>query len=397
MDQYNDGVALAKHAPDDAVLALRPHEATRAARRFVSGFPGYSFYAVKANPSPAILEALWQGGIRNFDVASLAEIALVDRLFPDATMALMHPVKSEATIRAAYFDHGVRIFALDHKRELEKIVAATGGADDLVLVVRLQVENPSAKLSLSRKFGVPREAAPTLLRAARGHALQLGISFHVGSQAMDPRAYARAMDRAGDVIRDAATIVDIVDVGGGFPVAYPGMTPPALSNYFATIRASLRAIPVGENVSLWCEPGRALVAAAGATVVRVIDRRDDCLYINDGTYGSLFDAGQCAWRFPVKRLSEEAGNAFPLRPFSFFGPTCDDIDYMEGPFMLPADIVPGDYIEIGMLGAYGAAMRTDFNGFGPKREVILLDSVPDQMATAARATSNHHMQEGERA
>ena len=108
--------------------------------------------------------------------------------------------------------------------------------------------------------------------------------------------------------------------------------------------------------------------------MRVERRRGDELYINDGAYGALFDAAHVGWRFPVELLRAQASDA-ELQPFSFYGPTCDDMDYMAGPFLLPADVGPGDYIEIGMLGAYGCAMRTGFNGFTAET-MIAVDDAP---------------------
>jgi ornithine decarboxylase len=134
---------------------------------------------------------------------------------------------------------------------------------------------------------------------------------------------------------------------------------------------------VSYSSELWCEPGRALSAEYASVLVRVEKRRGDQLYINDGAYGALFDAAHIGWRFPVKLVREDDSGLRDM-PFSFYGPTCDDMDHMAGPFYLPADMGPGDYIEIGMLGAYGCAMRTAFNGFGTVAKVIVED---EPMAT----------------
>jgi ornithine decarboxylase len=228
--------------------------------------------------------------------------------------------------------------------------------------VRISVDNGHAKLSLGAKFGAEPAEMKSLLIAARQTADALGICFHVGSQAMTPAAYAEALDRVRQAIVEAAVTVDIVDVGGGFPSVYPGMEPPPLETYFAVIHAGFEALPISYSAELWCEPGRALCAEYASLVVRVEKRRGDELYINDGAYGALFDAAHIGWRYPVRLLREDASKARPM-PFSFYGPTCDDLDRMAGPFELPADVRPGDYVEIGMLGAYGCAMRTRFNGF----------------------------------
>jgi ornithine decarboxylase len=357
------GVDIAKLRPVQPVTLLRPHAARRAARFFVEKFPGRSLYAVKANPSPDLLRILWDDGITHYDVASIGEVRLIRETLPEAVQCFMHPVKAEEVIAEAYFEHGVKTFALDTLDELDKIVRATKGATDLNLLVRIRVSSDHAKLSLASKFGADPSEIKALLFAARQAADALGICFHVGSQAMSPAAYAEAMARVRDAIVEAAVTVDIVDVGGGFPSVYPGMEPPPLENYFAVIHAGFEALPISYSAELWCEPGRALCAEYGSLVVRVEKRRGDELYINDGAYGALFDAAHIGWRYPVRLLREAASRVRPMR-FSFYGPTCDDLDHMAGPFELPGDVGPGDYIEIGMLGAYGCAMRTGFNGFG---------------------------------
>lgn len=348
--------------PVQPVTLIRPHAAQRAARFFVEKFPGKSLYAVKANPSPELIALLWDSGITHFDVASLAEVKLVRDNAPDATLCFMHPVKAEEAIREAYAEHGVRTFSLDSMDELDKIVRATDGATDLTLCVRLRVSSEHSKLSLASKFGADPSEVRELLIATRQVADALGICFHVGSQAMTPSAYVEAMERVRAAIVSSGVTVDVIDVGGGFPSVYPGMEPPALEAYFDAIARAYESLPVSYSSELWCEPGRALCAEYSSLIVRVEKRRGDELYINDGAYGALFDAAHVGWRFPVALLREEESDSRNMA-FSFYGPTCDDMDHMAGPFLLPADVQAGDYIEIGMLGAYGCAMRTGFNGF----------------------------------
>ena len=366
------GIDIAKGRPVDPVTLVRPHAAARAARFFAEKFPGRSMYAVKANPSPELLQILWDNGITHYDVASIAEVRLVARTLPQATLCFMHPVKAEEAIREAYFTHGVRTFSLDSLEELDKVVRATNEAADLTLCVRLRVSSEHSKLSLASKFGVAPGESKELLFAARQAADALGICFHVGSQAMTPEAYSNAMERVRAAIVEAAVTVDVIDVGGGFPSSYPGMEPPPLEHFFETIHRAFESLPVSYSSELWCEPGRALCAEYSSIIVRVEKRRGTELYINDGAYGALFDAAHIGWRFPVELLREPDSRAKDIE-FSFYGPTCDDMDYMVGPFLLPADIQAGDYIEIGMLGAYGSAMRTAFNGFGSDETVIVTD------------------------
>lgn len=357
--------------PDEPVVLNRPHAAARAARFFAQKFPGQSLYAVKANPTPELIKILWSEGVTHYDVASIAEVRLVRGLLPDAKLCFMHPVKAARAISEAYHKHGVRTFSLDTLEELEKIVEATGNATDLELLVRLRVSSDYSELSLASKFGVDLTEAPELLQAARQYADELGICFHVGSQAMTPFAYVQALERARAAIAQAAVTIDIIDVGGGFPSVYPGMEPPPLEDYFAIIHRHFEALPIAYNAELWCEPGRALCAEYSSMVVRVEKRRGDELYINDGAYGALFDAAHVDWRFPVRMVSDETMEQD--EDFAFYGPTCDDADFMQGPFQLPANIKAGDYIEIGMLGAYGTAMKTAFNGFGAAQSIDVTD------------------------
>ncbi len=357
--------------PTNPVIALRRQSATRAAQAFVSQFPGRTLYAVKANPSVDLLKTLWAAGITDYDVASIVEVRLVRKTLPQAKLFYMHPIKPAESVAEAYFTHGVRAFSLDSMEELDKICTATNHAQDLTLCVRLAVSSSHAKLSLAAKFGATVDEAPALLLATRQVCDSLGVCFHVGSQAMSPQAYSDALERVRTVIVKAGVTVDVVDVGGGFPSVYPGMEPPALQGYFTTISKTFESLPVSYSAELWCEPGRALAAEYASLVVRVEKRRGDVLYINDGAYGSLFDAAHVGWRYPVKLL--RASNAKPL-DFAFYGPTCDDMDFMAGPFSLPADIQSGDYIEIGMIGAYGQAIKTSFNGFGETETVLMADA-----------------------
>ena len=362
--------------PADPVTLVRPEAARNAARFFASHFPGKSFYAVKANPCPDLIGHLWDGGIRHFDVASIAEVRLVRGLLPDATLAFMHPVKAAEAIAEAYHVHGVRIFSLDSHEELAKIVAATmtdgAAATDLTLCVRLRVSSAHSKLSLAAKFGIGVADAPRLLLAARQAADALGICFHVGSQAMSPAAYADALGLVRAAIVEAGVTVDVIDVGGGFPSRYPGLEPPPLETYFAVIERAFESLPVSYSSELWCEPGRALSADYASVLVRVEKRRGEELFINDGAYGSLFDAAHLDWRYPVRLLRDDESCAAPA-DFAFYGPTCDDMDRMKGPFPLPSDVRSGDFIEIGQLGAYGQAMRTRFNGFGTGETIAVAD------------------------
>ena len=390
MEKHHTPLDLVRErSPERPVALVRPGAVALAARWFQDNFKGDVFYAVKANPSPWVIRTLADNGVASFDVASIPEIELVAEHAPGARMAFMHPVKSRSAIACAYFDHGVRTFALDTHEELAKLLDATGGARDLNLIVRLAVEAEGAAYSLSGKFGVGQREAPGLLLAARQATQDLmGVSFHVGSQCMRPTAFQAAMAQAGRALVRAAVFADVVDVGGGFPSVYPGMIPPDMADYLAAIERGFNEMPVAETTELWCEPGRALVAESSSILTKVELKKGDALYLNDGSYGSLFDAAHTKWPFPVKLYRGEGGETREvegnLKPFRFYGPTCDSLDHMPGPFWLPEDIREGDYVEIGMLGAYGVAMNTRFNGFGDVETVVVEDAPMASMFGLAR-------------
>ncbi len=375
MVTYHGSLDLVRErSPERPVALVRPGVVALAANWFQTNFKGEVFYAVKANPSPWVISTLAKAGLRAFDVASIPEIERVRAIVPDARLAFMHPVKSRRAIAQAYSDHGVRTFSLDCEDELEKILDATGGAKDLNLIVRMAVQTEGAQYGLSGKFGVSTDDAPALLLAARRATQDLmGVSFHVGSQCMRPSAYPAAMAQCSRALARAGVFADVVDVGGGFPSVYPGMIPPDLSEYVAAIDRGFEDMLVHPTTELWCEPGRALVAESSSVLAKVDLRKGDALYLNDGAYGNLFDATHAKWPFPT-RLVRDGEAAKETRPFRFYGPTCDSIDAMPGPFHLPADVREGDYIEIGMLGAYGVAMTTGFNGYGETDTVVARDA-----------------------
>lgn len=372
MEKLSSAAALIdKRRPERPVRGLRPHAAGRAARWFLDKFPGDVAYAYKANSSVFLIGALYGAGIRHFDVASLPEIEDAATI-PDAHLHFMHPVKSRHAIRRAY-ELGVRSFALDGEDELDKILEATDDARDLLLWVRVAVPAINSRIPLERKFGVSGQKAAKLLVKTRQAASELGLTFHVGSQTTTPDAFVTALGEVHKLIVKAGVVIDRLDVGGGFPARYPDSEPASMQTFMDTILAGVNDLPVKENIRLMCEPGRALVAEAESLIVRVDARRGNNLYINDGSYGMLFDAAHLGFIFPVRLISRDVDAAETLVAFELWGPTCNSIDYMKGPFMLPGSVAEGDYLEIGNMGAYARAIAGHFNGYGEYDEVILED------------------------
>lgn len=382
LDQY-----VRDTLPRYPVAVLRPEWLKNRAAEFVAAFPGRPMYAVKCNPDERVLRALIAGGIDTFDCASIGEVKLIRRIKPDATIYFMHPIKARESIREAYFEYGVSIFVLDNAAEIEKIVEETDGAQDLTLFVRMAMPKSNTATDFSAKFGAPPVLAIDLLRKARPHCAKLGISFHVGTHCLDLSAYSTAVKVAADVMRAAAVDVEALDIGGGFPANLtPDNPPPTLQEYFAEVSTALEENGIA-GIELLAEPGRGLVSGGGALVVRVESRRDDLLYLNDGTYGGIFEGGSsCNLPYPahIVRRADRAPASAEMKGFRLAGPTCDSVDMMKGPFMLPADVGEGDWIVLEQLGAYGEVSRTPFNGFD---QVIRVEqtqqAVEEQMVMVA--------------
>ena len=351
--------------PTEPVYCIRKKSIQLASKFFQSKFPGKVLYAVKTNPHPIVLKALLESGITNYDVASIKEIETVKQLNPNIKCSYMHTVKSRESIKEAYFKHNIKTFALDTKDELIKIIESTNQAKDLELFVRVSVSNEHAEIDLSKKFGALNSEAAGLLRLVKQHSKKIGLSFHVGSQCMHPISYAKGITEIGNIIKKTKIIPDYINVGGGFPTIYPDLVPQSLDYYFDEIKKGLENLKIENLPEIICEPGRALVAESGSTIVRVNLRKKQKLYINDGTYGTLFDAGTPNIVFPSKMIKDSSNKIISkkLTAFDFYGPTCDSMDYMKGPFLLPNNIKENDYIELGQLGSYGLTFRTEFNGF----------------------------------
>ena len=349
--------------PVEPIYCIRTSAIQQASKIFQNKFPGTVLYAVKTNPHPLVIDTIIKSGIKNFDVASLKEIEQIKKINPELKCSFMHTVKSRESIKEAYFKHGVKTFSLDTKEELIKIIEATNQAKDLELFVRVAVSNEHAEIDLSKKFGALHSEALGLLRLTKQYAKKIGLSFHVGSQCMHPISYSKGIAEIGNIIKKTKISPDYINVGGGFPTIYPDLIPQSLDNYFKEIKIALEKLKFEKKPEIICEPGRAIVAESGSTIVKVILRKKQKLYINDGTYGTLFDAGVPNIVYPSRMIPIGRLVSKKLTPFDFYGPTCDSMDYMKGPFILPNNIKENDYIELGQLGAYGLTFRTKFNGF----------------------------------
>ena len=349
--------------PEKPIYCIRKKSIQLASTYFRNKFPGKILYAVKTNPHPEVLKTIVESGIENFDVASIQEIKDIRAIDPNAKCSYMHTVKSRESIRDAYFNHNIKTFSLDTKDELIKIIESTNRASDLELFLRIAVSNEHAEIDLSKKFGALASEASGLLRLTKQYAKKTGLSFHVGSQCMHPISYVKGISEVGNIIKKTKIIPDYINIGGGFPAIYPDLVPQSLDNYFEEIKKGLENLKLEKLPELICEPGRAIVAESGSTIVRINLRKKQKLYINDGTYGTLFDAGTPNIVYPSRIIKTGKIISKKLTAFDFYGPTCDSMDYMKGPFLLPNNIKENDYIELGQLGAYGLTFRTQFNGF----------------------------------
>ena len=292
--------------PEKPIYCIRKNSIRSAVKYFNKNFPGKILYAVKTNPHPAVIQTIIDSGVEQFDVASIEEIKSIRNFSQTAKCSYMHTVKSKESIKEAYFNYGVKTFSLDTKDELIKIIKSTNNAKDLELFVRVAVSNEHAEIDLSKKFGALNSEATGLLRLAKQYAKKVGLSFHVGSQCMHPISYSKGINEIGNIIKKTKILPDYINVGGGFPTIYPDLIPQSMDSYFNEIKKGLEKLKLEKLPEIICEPGRALVAESGSTIVRVNLRKKQKLYINDGTYGTLFDAGTPNIVFPSKLIKENS-------------------------------------------------------------------------------------------
>ncbi|MEI9887005.1 MAG: hypothetical protein WDN08_11000 [Rhizomicrobium sp.] len=369
--------AIATLKPGEPLYCIFPEKFAAAAKRFLDGFPGDALYAIKANPAPLVLDQVWSAGIRHFDTASVPEIEIVKNRFPEAHCHFMSPVRAVGAARKAFEQYGVTDYVVDCDYELEKLLAETKNPKKLRIFVRIATPLGGAVLELSSKFGVPPAEAAKLLKKVEESGAAPCVTFHVGSQCLSPFSYAQAIEMARRTAQLAGVELQALDIGGGFPGPYQGDDVPPYHWYFDTIKEALETLP-NPKVPVICEPGRALIAEGLSLVTQVILRKGDRLYINDGVYGSFDELTLPGWNadYPVRVFTlDSKSRALPLPgatlPFRVYGPTCDTLDVLPRPIMLPANIGPNDFIVFDYMGAYSVAVRTTFNGFYPDTWAIV--------------------------
>ncbi len=374
-EKFSDvGSLLRTERPENPVYCIFPHVYRDTAREFLEGFPGRVLYAVKANADPTVLKLLTDAGVCHFDCASLPEIALVDKINPNATKYFMIPTRIRGAAATAQEKHGVRHFLVDHLSGLSQLVEEIEPSRS-VIFARMAVHHESAMEDLSVRFGAPPEEMPELLQAIRDSGAEAAFAFNVGSSVTDPEAYRYSISVTKSVLEQLPFRLRLIDVGGGYPKSYPDFIVPQLDEYFKAVAESVATLPLADNAEVLGEPGRALAAPGMSAVVEVLLRKGNRLYINDGMYGIFWvlriDGHD---RYPVRTFRDGQPLEGATMEFTINGPTCDSTDTLPGLVPLPVDIRAGDYLEFGNIGAYSLSGRTDFNGYYSDRIVTITSS-----------------------
>ncbi len=351
------------------LLILDCNELRKRYRLLQEQLPGADlYYAIKAFAHPAALEILSEMGA-NFDVASAGEIELLRDLQISGRRTIhTHPIKKDADIKAA-LRGGSTTFVVDNIDELKKLIPYK---QRIGLLLRVSFRSDTAKVDLSRKFGCAPEQVPELVHQAAELGVHVrGLSFHVGSQSLTPDAHVDAIKRCAALIAKIEQRenrpMDVLDIGGGFPVDYD-MTGFDADSYFAPIRTALKELP--EHISVIAEPGRFLIAPAvtGISSVTGKARRGDYLwyYLDDGIYGSysgqLFDHTI----YPLQIFNDASERKRSI----LAGPTCDSIDIIAEDVELP-ELQEGDLIIGYMMGAYTHATSTRFNSIEAAMIIVI--------------------------
>jgi ornithine decarboxylase len=369
--------AIERLKPGEPVYLLHPGKFVDAAERFLNHFPGDTMYAVKANPAPLVLDQVWAAGIRHYDTASLPEIELVRGRFPKAICHFMAPVRQAGAAKAAFEKFGVTDYVVDCEFELEKLLSEIRQPRKIRIFVRAATPPGGAALHLSDKFGAKKTEAVKLLRRVAESGAAPCMTFHVGSQCLSPRSYSKALEMVRSLAKTAGAELQAIDIGGGFPSTYIGDKVPKYELYFGAIKKALASF--GDKAPpVLCEPGRALIAEGVTLINQVVLRKHRHLYMNDGRYGSFDELTIPKWtsQYAMRTYSLDAKHRVsPISgkktKFKIYGPTCDTLDVLPHPLMLPEGIAAGDFIVFESIGAYSIALRTTFNGFYPDNWAIV--------------------------
>ncbi|WP_299358049.1 type III PLP-dependent enzyme [uncultured Paracoccus sp.] len=358
--------------PENPVMVFAPTLLQDRARQFIAGFPGLVTYAVKSNPDEAVIQNLVTAGIRGFDVASPFEIDLIGRLAPMAARHYHNPVRSQPEIAHAV-QAGIKAWSVDSRSELDKLFAQVP-VEGCEISPRFKLPVLGAAYDFGSKFGAPPELAAELLRdvAARGYIASL--TFHPGTQCVDPGAWETYIRTAREICDAAGVRAARLNVGGGFPSWRVHGVEPDLQAIFDLIGRTTAEAFGPDAPALVCEPGRGLCADAFSLITRVKAVRDgQAVFLNDGVYGGLtelpiignLDRLEVLTPDGTRRAGGDHGR-------TVFGPTCDSVDRLPGEMSLPDDIAEGDYVIFHGAGAYSVVTNTRFNGFGEMRQVTAL-------------------------
>ncbi|WP_196258616.1 type III PLP-dependent enzyme [Pelagibacterium limicola] len=366
---------IATEEPDFPSFLFSERLLVNAIKTFQSGFDGLLTYAVKANPSPHILSIMHREGLKAFDVASNAEMALIEKYAPGAGMHYNNPIKSRREIKRAYEEFGVRSFTIDHVAQLDQLAAVVPPSEDVEVTVRFKAGKALKSYDFGTKFGVMEDGAISMCTLTKAMGYTTSLCFHVGSQCEDAYAYERHIAATGRIAQASGIELKRLNVGGGFPAPYISSSAPPLEVYFDTIHTAVTDTFGSNKPQLIAEPGRGLSTGCTSLLLRVKHvRGEQSVYLNDGVYGSLMEAMILEFMPPLRVWRGDKIVGGETWDFKIFGPTCDSYDVMPQTFLLPAAIAEDDYIEFGLMGAYTQASLTDFNGFN-RRELYWVNDI----------------------
>ncbi len=376
----NAGAVAKALQPDEPLFCFSAKELRDRANQFIKRFPGLVTYAVKCNPSHEVLSTMATIGITHWDVASVHEMEAVRNADADAKFHYHNPIKSRREIADAYKIYDCRRFVVDCREELQKIHDVIGADATTEISVRLVLprDRGSSAHDFSTKFGAPEHICVELLKQV----VELGyipvLTFHPGSQSKEPIVYARHIEAAARIAKQADIKVTKLNVGGGFPANYMLSTAPEPDVFFRAIDdAVTKSFGTKDKPKLECEPGRGLVATCMSllTRVKIVCSDGDDIFINDGVYGGMMEYMQVPDLRPPFRVWRGGKELEGVsKSFKVFGPTCDPLDVLPHRLDIYEGLREDDYIEFGTLGAYGIATSTRFNGYG-NHKVVAVDKV----------------------